>query len=107
MLIKKVEHKNGFLSLSNKQPPITRKQTLIRTPALEGTSPPPDTFFSQIKPNGAVTDGSVLPNGTSEKNNKKKLQSQSHEAKEYLLTSHKISNVSWCSKLVIMGKKQM
>ncbi|XP_059169983.1 cAMP-regulated phosphoprotein 21-like isoform X2 [Physella acuta] len=75
-------------------PPITRKQTLIRTQALEGTSPPPDTFFSQIKPNGAVTDGSVLPNGTSEKNNKKKLQSQSHEAKEYLLTSHKISNDS-------------
>ncbi|CAL1533929.1 unnamed protein product [Lymnaea stagnalis] len=76
-------------------PPITRKQTLIRTPALEGTSPPPESFFSHIKPNGAVTsDSHLLANGTAEKGFKKKGQSLSHEAKEYLLTSHKVSNDS-------------
>ncbi|XP_055859565.1 R3H domain-containing protein 1-like isoform X3 [Biomphalaria glabrata] len=76
-------------------PQITRKQTLIRTQALEGTSPPPESFFSQIRSNGPASD-SLLTNGTAEgnKGTKNKYQSSSQEAKEYLLTSHKVSSDS-------------
>lgn len=83
-----------FVALNCFQPPITRKQTLIRGVALEGTSPPPESFLSQIPPNGTLLDSHLLTHGatgTSEKNGKKK--GQSHEAKEFLLASHKISNV--------------
>uniref|UniRef100_A0A0B7AUG6 SUZ domain-containing protein n=1 Tax=Arion vulgaris TaxID=1028688 RepID=A0A0B7AUG6_9EUPU len=76
-------------------PPITRKQTLLRGIALEGTSPPPESFFSQLPPIETVQDCRLLTNGSSgtctDKNWKK---GQSHEAKESLLASHKISNDS-------------
>ncbi|KAH9490154.1 R3H domain-containing protein 1 [Bulinus truncatus] len=75
-------------------PQITRKQTLIRTQALEGTSPPPESFFSHVRTNGPTCDAHPIINGTPEKGNKKKGLSSSQEAKEYLLTSHKVSSDS-------------
>lgn len=78
------------------QPPMTRKQTLSRGIALEGTSPPPESFFSQIPPKETVQDSRLWTNGAtgvSADKNAGKKRGQSHEAKEFLLASHKISNV--------------
>ncbi|BFZ22527.1 hypothetical protein BsWGS_25566 [Bradybaena similaris] len=78
-------------------PPMTRKQTLSRGIALEGTSPPPESFFSQIPPKETVQDSRLWTNGATGGSADKsagKKRGQSHEAKEFLLASHKISNDS-------------
>ncbi|XP_005100656.1 cAMP-regulated phosphoprotein 21 isoform X1 [Aplysia californica] len=80
------------------KPPNTRKQTLIRTQALEGTSPPPDSFLSQLHSNGSPTSPETtitappLSNGAPSGG----LASQrgsgaSYEAKEFLRSSHKMA----------------
>ncbi|GFO20467.1 R3h domain-containing protein 1 [Plakobranchus ocellatus] len=100
-------------------PAFTRKQTLTRTQALEGTSPPPESLSSQQPHQGSSLDvsGHSLTNGgggggggsaetvsgqvpgsssslSIGQVQKKGSQSSSQEAKEFLRASHKISNDS-------------